>query len=606
MKFTSIDIGIIVLYLVSVLVIGFLCSRRAGQNIHSYFLGGNRIPYPLLGIANATGMFDITGTMWLVTFFFIYGMKSVFIPWLWPIFNQVFLMVYVSRWLRRSGVMTGAEWIGFRFGQGPGATLSHLIVVLFALVSVVSMLAYAFQGIGKFTAVFFPWGWHPHLYAIVLMGITTIYVIAGGMYSVVVTDLVQYVILTVSGICIAWIAMSRTTAGQIAASVPAGWGDLFFGWKLNLDWSGLLEAGNAKMAEDGWEYFTVFVMLMLFKGIPASMAGPAPNYDMQRILAARNPREAGLMSWFTCVALFLPRYLLVAAIGVLGLVFYRQTLNTMGPQVDFEQVMPYVLNHFIPSGLLGFVLAGLLAAFMSTFDCTVNAGASYVVRDLYQRYLCPDAPSKRLVWMSYISSLLIVLVGIGLGLMAKSIHQICEWIVAGLYGGYIAPNVLKWHWWRFNGYGYFAGMAVGLAASLVFPLVLPGWSALNTFPFLFGLSLVASIGVSLMTRPDEMEVLKRFYSRTRPWGFWGPVLRAVQEDDAGFVPNRNFRTDMLNVAVGIVWQMSLCTLPFYLVLRHWKGFWGSAVVLGLTSIFLKWNWYDRLEEETETVGAISG
>ncbi|HOK65664.1 MAG TPA: Na+:solute symporter [Anaerohalosphaeraceae bacterium] len=606
MKFTAIDIGIIVLYLVSVLAIGFLCSRRAGQSIHSYFLGGNRIPYPLLGIANASGMFDITGTMWLVTLFFIYGMKSVFIPWLWPIFNQVFLMIYLARWLRRSGVMTGAEWIGFRFGQGTGATLSHLSVVVFALVSVVSMLAYSFQGIGKFAAVFFPWDWPPSVYAIVLMGITTVYVIAGGMYSVVVTDLLQYAILTASGVCIAWIAMTRTTAGQIAASVPAGWADLFFGWKLNLDWSGLLEAGNTKIAQDGWEYFTVFVLLMLFKGIPASMAGPAPNYDMQRILATRNPREAGLMSWFTCVSLFVPRYLMVASIGVLGLVFYRQTLNEMGSRVDFEQVMPYVLNHFVPSGLLGFVLAGLLAAFMSTFDCTVNAGASYVVKDLYQRYIRPDASSKRLVRMSYISSLLIVLAGIGVGFTAKSIHQICEWIVAGLYGGYIAPNVLKWHWWRFNGYGYFAGMAAGLAASLVFPLILPGRPSLYTFPLLFGISLAASIGVSLMTRPDAPEVLKRFYVRTRPWGFWGPVLRAVREENPAFVPNRCFRQDMVNAAVGIVWQLSLCTLPFYFVLRHWKGFWISGAVLAATSIFLKRNWYDRLGDEVESVESAAG
>lgn len=606
MKLTSIDIGIIGLYLISVLAVGFLCSRRAGQSIHSYFLGGNRIPYPLLGIANATGMFDITGTMWLVTLFFLYGMKSVFIPWLWPIFNQVFLMVYLARWLRRSQVMTGAEWIGFRFGQGRGAMLSHISVVLFALVSVISMLAYSFEGIGKFAAVFFPWKWPPCVYAILLMGITTIYVIAGGMYSVVITDLIQYALLTVSGVCVAWVAMSRTTAEQIAASVPAGWADLRFGWRLNLDWTGLLEAGNAKIAEDGWELFTVFMLLVLFKGIAASMAGPLPNYDMQRVLATRNPREAGLMSWFTCVALFVPRYLMTASIGVLGLVYYRQSLNSMGNSVDFEQVMPFVLNHFLSSGLLGLVLAGLLAAFMSTFDCTVNAGASYVVRDLYQRYIQPDAPSRRLVRMSYVSSLVIVLTGIGFGFLTKSINQICQWIVAGLYGGYIAPNVLKWHWWRFNSYGYFAGMITGLGCSLLFPLMLPHWSALNTFPLLFLLSMAASVGVSLLTRPDSLDVLKRFYRRTRPWGFWGPVLRAVQEEDRSFVPNRDFRRDMVNAAVGIVWQLSLCTLPFYFVLRRWAGFWGSAGVLAVTSIFLKWNWYDRLEEEEEAVPADAG
>ncbi len=587
------------MYLVCVLAIGFVFSRRASENINSYFLGGNKIPFPLLGIANATGMFDITGTMWLVTLFVIYGMKSVFIPWLWPIFNQVFLMIYVAAWLRRSRVMTGAEWIRFRFGDGRGATLSHLSVVLFAIVSVISFLAYAFQGIGKFVAVFFPWDIHPHVYAVVLMGITTIYVIAGGMYSVVVTDLVQYVILTVSGTAVAWIAFTKTSAASIAASVPAGWESLSFGRRLNLDWSGLLHAGNAKIAEDGWGLFSIFLLLVLFKGIPASMAGPAPNYDMQRVLATRTPREAGLMSWFTCVALFLPRYLMIAAIGVLGIVFFRENLNLMGEQVDFEQIMPYVMNHFVPTGLLGLMLAGLLAAFMSTFDCTVNAGASYLVKDIYQRYIQPQASSSRLVLMSYAASILIVLVGIGFGFMTQSINQICQWIVAGLYGGYIAPNVLKWHWWRFNGYGYFAGMITGLAASLLFPMVLSEWSALNTFPLLFLLSGAASVLVSLWTRPEEMSVLKEFYVRTRPWGFWGPVLAAVRQDQPGFLRNLLFRRDLVNVSVGIFWQLFLCTLPFYLMIRNWVGFWISAAALAATSVFLKRNWYDKLGNEIE-------
>src|SRR5690625_7147659 len=90
-------------------------------------------------------MLDISGTMWMVYLHFIYGLKSIWIPWLWPVFNQIFLMVFLSIWLRRSGVMTGAEWITFRFGESLGARLSHLIVVIFALVSVISFLAYGFK-----------------------------------------------------------------------------------------------------------------------------------------------------------------------------------------------------------------------------------------------------------------------------------------------------------------------------------------------------------------------------------------------------------------------------------------------------------------------------
>ncbi len=597
MNIQVLDITILLLYLVIVLGIGFYVSRRAGENIDSYFLGGHKIPFYLLGIANATGMFDITGTMWLVTLFVLYGIKSAFIPWLWPIFNQVFLMVYLAVWLRRSGVMTGAEWIKVRFGTSRGAVLSHISVVLFAIIGVIGFLAYAFQGVGKFAAVFFPWDVHPHVYALILMGITTVYVILGGMYSVVITDLIQYVLLTFSAICIGYIAMSRASGADIAASVPPGWDNLLFGWKLNLDWSGLLGAGNAHIASDGYEFFTIFMMLVLFKGVLASIAGPAPNYDMQRVLATRSPREAALMSWFTSVSLFIPRYLLVAGIGVLGIVFFRENLNLMGDEVDFEQIMPYVLANFIPTGLLGLMLAGLLAAFMSTFDCTVNAGASYLVKDVYQRYIHPDASDSRLVMLSYISSVAIVVLGIAFGLMTTSINDIVQWIVAGLYGGYIAPNVLKWYWWRFNGHGYFAGMIGGIAAALALPKLMPDTSALNSFPLILLLSGAASIVVTLMTKPEPMDVLKDFYRKTRPWGFWGPVVGRIQQEEPHFRRNTAFLRDTLNIGVGIIWQLCLCLLPFYLVIRKWDGFWITVAVLTVTSIFLKFNWYNKLEKQ---------
>ncbi len=118
MHLHTIDIAIIIAYLCSSVFIGYWVSHRASRDMKAYFLGGNAMPWYMLGISNASGMFDISGTMLLVYWMFIYGLKSVWIPWLWPTFNQIFLMVYLSTWLRRSNVMTGAEWIKTRFGTG--------------------------------------------------------------------------------------------------------------------------------------------------------------------------------------------------------------------------------------------------------------------------------------------------------------------------------------------------------------------------------------------------------------------------------------------------------------------------------------------------------
>src|SRR6267142_6869411 len=157
MKLQPIDLAIIVIYFLAVVLIGLWVSRRGSKDMDSYFLGGKSLPWYLLGISDASGMFDISGTMWLVSIMFVYGLKSIWLPFLWPIFNQIFLMMFLSAWLRRSNALTGAEWIQTRFGRGTGASLAHLSVVFFALVNVVGMLAYAFKGIGKFAVVMLPW-----------------------------------------------------------------------------------------------------------------------------------------------------------------------------------------------------------------------------------------------------------------------------------------------------------------------------------------------------------------------------------------------------------------------------------------------------------------
>jgi len=595
MKLHPIDLTIIGLYLVIVVLIGFFVSRRAGKDMNSYFLGGKTMPWWLLGVANASSMFDITGTMWLVYILFVYGMKGLWLPWLWPTFNQVFLMIYLAVWIRRSNVLTGAEWITTRFGAGKGGELSRISVVVFALVSVVGFLGYAFQGIGKFSAVFLPWDLSPDFYAFLLMGITTIYVIVGGMYSVVLTDLLQFTILAIASIFIGIIAIDKVSPEMIAAAVPNGWHDIFFGWQLNLDWSGLISSVNDRIAADGWSLFSIVFMMMLFKGILISMAGPAPNYDMQRVLATRKPKESAFMSGIVSICLF-PRWLMIAGITVLAIAFFTPQLKGMGADIDFEMILPYVVNNFMPIGLVGFLLAGLLAAFMSTFDATVNAGASYIVNDIYKRYIKPGGTDKQFVRMSYIASVTVVLIGIIAGMLAESINTVMQWIVSGLWGGYTAPNFLKWYWWRFNGYGFFWGMITGIAAALVMPWLFPDLSALNSFPFILILSLLASIIASYKTEPEDEIILKKFYTTVRPWGFWKPVHEMVLKENPNFQKNRGFRRDMLNVAIGIVWQMTLVTVPVYLVIQNFKAMWISIFILIATSVFLKFNWLNKLEE----------
>ena len=607
MNLHPLDLSIILIYLAITIFMGFWISKRASKNLEAYFLGENNIKWYFLGLSNASGMFDISGTMWTVTILFVYGLKSAWIPWLWPVWNQVFMMIFLAVWLRRSNVMTGAQWITTRFGDEQGGRLSHIIVTVFAIISVFGFIAYFFVGIGKFATIFFPWDLSTsflgmaisseNAYALLIIALTTIYVIKGGMYSVVLTEVMQFVIMTISCFVIGYIAFTQVSGEQITAAVPPGWKDLFFGWELGLDWTGYLDSVNTKIDEDGFNLIGYLIIMMIFKGIFASLAGPVPSYDMQRVLSTRTPAEAAKMSGLTMLVLYFPRYLMVAGFGVLALVYLTPEFEAMGPNIDFEVVLPLAIERFVPIGFKGLLLAGLLAAFMGTFAAFINAAPAYIVNDLYKKYINPNASDRTYVRYSYLASLILVAIGIFGGFFAESINSLTLWITASLYGGYAAANVLKWIWWRFNGYGYFFGMLGGLVASTFVPGLFPDTSDIFLFPLILLIAGLGCILGTLLTPPDNEQVLMSFYKQTKPWGFWQPIIKKIQAEQPDFKPNTDFWRDVFNIIVGIVWQMTLVIMPIYLLIKEMGDLAICFVIFVITSWLLKKYWYDRLEME---------
>ena len=249
---------------------------------------------------------------------------------------------------------------------------------------------------------------------------------------------------------------------------------------------------------------------------------------------------------------------------------------------------------------------------MSNFAATVNAAPAYVVNDIYKRYINPNAEPKRYVHMSYAVSLLFIVIGVALGFFIPSVNTVIQWIVSGLYGGYTASNVLKWYWWRFNAYGYFWGMTLGIVVALslaipdaniavahtlnVFGLTLEKIEFIYAFPWLLLICAITCVVASLLTPATDMQILKRFYLKVRPWGFWGPVHRASLNEHPNVKANSNFARDMVNVAVGIVWQTSLVAAPIFLVIHHYTEL---SIALGLAAIctlFLWLNWYRHLQD----------
>lgn len=605
MYLSGLDYVIIIAYFLIALGVGLWISKLARNNLDQYFLGGNKIKWYFLGLSNASGMFDISGVMWTVTLLFVYGLKSAWIPWLWPVWNQVFVMIFLAVWIRRSNVMTGASWILTRF-SGRGGMLSKNIIIVFAVIGAIGFIAYFFEGIGKFCATILPWDLSfqnqiftissENVYALIIVGITTLYTLRGGMMSVVATEVFQYIIMTISSIAIAVIAFNAVGNSDIMEVVPEGWDKMFFGWKMDLDWSASLPQLNDKIASDGFEWIGALFMMMLFKGFFSSLAGPVPGYDMQRLLSTRTPFEAAKMSGFTIAVLFSPRYLMIAAFAVLAIVFLTPEMAS-NPQIDFETILPTAIASFLPAGLKGLLLAGLMAAFMGTFAAVVNAAPAYIANDLLKNSLLPGKTEKTYVRYGYLSSFILVLVGVFFGFFASSLNAITLWITASLYGGYTAANVLKWVWWRFNGYGYFWGMLAGLLVSSIKLIFFGEWIDIYFFPIIFAFSILGCLLGSYLTPPDDIKVLKSFYINVRPWGFWKPILLEVQKEDSTFQPNGRFSMDMLNVFIGIVWQMALVVWPIFLMIKKWDALILSLAVVAITSLSLKYLWYDPLKKE---------
>ena len=608
MKLGFFDILIICLYLASTVVIGLVLKKRAQKSKQSYMLGGNQLPWYMLGLSNASGMFDISGTVWLVTILFVYGVKSIWLPWVWPVFNQIFLMVFLSMWLRRSNVTTGAEWIGTRFGFKTDARLSHIIVVIFAIIMGLGYLTYGFIGLGKFVMIFIPWEFTsqflpfdipaefvPHFYGIIFTCFAIFYSLLGGMMSIVWADVIQYIIMAISSIVIAAIAMMALAENQLI--VPESWSSPFFGWELNMDWTGIIKEVNIKIQEDGYSLFSVLFMMMVFKGVLISLAGPAPTYDMQKILSTKSEREAALMSGSVSLILMPIRYLMIAGFAILGLLYYDQLNLMVAGRLDFEQILPSAINEFIPVGFLGLLLAGLLAAFMSTFAGTLNATQAYIVNDIYLKYINPLADNIKIKSINYVAGLFMVAISIVFGFFAKDVNDVLQWIVGGLYGSYVAANVLKWYWWRFNGKGFFYGMVGGLIPALTFRFIFEGVLDTYTFPLMLLISVIACLVGTYTAPPTDEKVLKEFYKNVKPWGFWKPIREKVLAEDPEFNVNKNFGKDMFNIFIGIIWQTALVVLPIYLVLMDVFPFTVTLVIAVITTVILKKTWFDKLPKD---------
>ncbi len=599
----TIDYIIVVFYLLAMIGVGVYFQRKASSSINSYFLGERGMPWWALGASGMSSNLDISGTMINTAFIFALGAAGFFIEIRGGVtLIMAFLMIFQGKWNRRALVMTLAEWMHFRFGTDRQGDFARLIAAISIIIMTIAMITYFAIGSGKFVAEFLGipdfFGLSSQFWAATLMIILAmIYTVASGLYGVVWTDVFQGVLImmVIVFICsMAFFSFDLPETFQI--SVPLRDGGFMALDTTKEAWTSLWPSWTLEMPEmSAYSIYNLFGIAILFYLVKVTIegSGGTSQYMIQRFFASRSDRESGLLSlfWTTLLAF---RWPFIVAIATMGVVLGSQ----QGVIQDPETVLPVVINQLVPIGIKGLLVAGLMAAAMSTFDSTVNAGAAYWVKDIYHQYINPAATQKQLMSHSRWSSVILVILGLGFMLLINNINEIWGWITSSLGAGLLIPTLARWYWWRMNGYGFAAGTAVGMIAAVIQRIFLPDIPEYSAFIITTVSSLIGMIIGTYSAAPTDESVLLEFYKRTRPFGFWGPVRKKIAGETMSQI-NKENRRDILSTFFAVPWQVVLFLTGMAIILKRWDQFTWLILVLAALSAGLYFNWFRHLSKEVK-------
>jgi len=585
MNLHPIDLTIIFAYLALMAMIGFIIKKRATKKVESYFLADRNVPWWMLGLAGCSSYIDIGGTMSMVGALFYLGLKSVWathIYWGW--FIICFYMAFQAKYIRRSGVMTFAEWNETRFGATRDAEAARVSAAIFLLVLMIFNLMFIAVGTGKFAEEFLPFNrWESTLIVFAVVGV---YVILGGFFGVILTDIFQTALIAVGAVVLTVMVFRAGTPDAFLAQKDAAWGSLAPTWHL---WPSFMQT-----TAPSYQHFFPFgpiLMAGFYWLIFRVLAGPNV-WDFQFFLTTRSPRDASLAGGLWTVGYTL-RWIIGCAFMVLGILYLGSEAG-----FDAEKIMPLVLKK-LPLGMRGLFMAVLLAALMSTISAMVNVTSSVVTNDFIRRYVRRPFTQKQLVRLGQLASVVALLIGFVFSLSFTHIVTAWETMVFVWVTVILVPATLRWHYWRFGAKAFVWSMAVSVVLVLSRVVMLPHLPAYAALALDVGLCFVTTIIAAALTKPADMEVLVKFYSRVRPWGVWGPVRREAARRGLVPVKDKMPATDALNGLLTAVFQFSISLFVFYFFLRRWPSFltW-VALTLGL-AIILYFTWYKTLPAKDE-------
>jgi len=511
-NFTTLDIVWAAAFLVLMVGGAFFFYRLARRSESDFFLAGRGLPW-WLPASSVFSTHTATDTpMWVTGVIYAHGLRG-----LWYTFFTAWTAIgaFVSaRIFRRSLAYTQAEWQTQRFG-GLGAELLRGWLAGWQVFMNMFILGWVGIAMGKVCALAFDW---PVWVGLVLPSlITAIYTLAAGYWGVVMGDFLQGIVAVFAIVLVSLVGVS-------AAGGPAGVTDRLV--EIGQQWR--LDAFAFTGWFDGDFPIAWWLTMLVIAVIGGFGMGTSIDWyvEAQRIQSAKSVRDATYGLW-AGGAVTLIRNGFWAA----GILAFFSLLPNITDAADYELGWFRLGFELLPFGLVGVFFGAILAIHLSTISSHLNLGALYFTRDIYQRYIKPEATDKQLVWIGRASTFVLLLGSFFYGLMME---EITRWLIFALWlmmAGIWLPNILQVVWWRFNAWGYLAGWMANLGVSWLVVWILPAFGLIPKLPdhfqfwLLLALGAVVFVPVTLRTKPEKMDQLVRYYVMTRPIGWWGPVHR---------------------------------------------------------------------------------
>ena len=491
----------------------FFFYRLARRSESDFFLAGRRLPW-WLPASSVFSTHTATDTpMWVTGVIYAHGYRG-----LWYTFFTAWTAIgsFVSaRIFRRSLAYSQAEWQVMRFG-GQSAELLRGWTAGWQVFMNMFILGWVGIAMGKVGALVF--GWPVWVGLVFPTLITAAYTLVAGYWGVVMGDFLQgivaiFAILIVSLVGIAAVGGPAELSGRLV--------EMGEGWRMNaFAFTGVF-TGDFPAA---WWLTMLVIAVVGGFGMGTSIDWYP---EAQRIQSAGSVRDAAYGIWAGGAITLIRNGFWAASI----LAFFVLAPNIV-------EVSDYELGWFrlgfelLPAGLIGVFFAAILAIHLSTISSHLNLGALYFTRDLYQRYLKPEASEETLVWVGRVATGVLLIGSFFYGMMMQ--EEITQWLLFAIWlmmAGVWLPNILQVVWWRFNAWGYLSAWIANLGFAWLVVWVLPAFGVFPPLPdylqfwILMVLGAVVSLAATLMTKPEEMDHLIRYYLQTRPLGWWGPVHR---------------------------------------------------------------------------------